>query len=45
MTILDNGYLNDDQHKSLNNDMERILRLLTSIVKKLRIKTGQQKES
>ena len=29
----DNGYLNDEQFDSLDNDMERILKILTSIVK------------
>jgi len=29
----DNGYINDEQFDSLNKDMERILKLLTSIVK------------
>lgn len=29
----DNGYLNDDQFESLNHDMQRILKILTSIVK------------
>ena len=29
----DNGYLNDDQFESLNKDLTRILKLLTSIVK------------
>lgn len=38
----DNGYLNDEQFNSLNTDCVRILKILTAIVKKLRIKTGQQ---
>lgn len=29
----DNGYLNDDQFESLSHDMQRILKILTSIVK------------
>jgi four helix bundle protein len=29
----DNGYINDEQLDSLNKDMERILKILTSIVK------------
>ena len=39
----DNGYLDDKQYNSLNADMQRILKLLTSIVKTMRVKTGQQK--
>ena len=31
----DNGYLNDEQFESLKKDMERILKILTSIVKTL----------
>ena len=31
----DNGYLNDDQFESLSHDMQRILKILTSIVKTL----------
>ena len=31
----DNGYLDDDQFNSLNKDMTRILKILTSIVKTL----------
>ena len=31
--LRDNGYLNDDQYESLKKDMDRILKLLTSIVK------------
>lgn len=37
----DNGYLNDDQFDSLNTDIERILKILTSIVKTMREKTGK----
>jgi four helix bundle protein len=37
----DNGYLNDAQFNSMNADMQRILKILTSIVKTMRIKTGQ----
>ncbi len=29
----DNGYLNDEQFKSLNNDCQRVIRVLISIVK------------
>lgn len=40
-----NGYLNDDQFTSLDKDMARILRLLTSIVKstKARIENAKKK--
>ena len=31
----DNGYLNDDQFESLSNDIQRIIKILTSIVKTL----------
>ena len=31
----DNGYLNDDQFESLSYDMQRILKILTSIVKSM----------
>ena len=31
----DNGYLNDDQFNSLKKDIDRILKILTSIVKTL----------
>ena len=34
----DNGYLNDSQFDSLNNDCQRINRILTSIIKKLKSK-------
>lgn len=34
----DNGYLNDDQYESLIHDMQRILKLLTSIVKTMNAK-------
>jgi len=34
----DNGYLNDDQFESLSHDMQRILKLLTSIVKTMNAK-------
>ena len=34
----DNGYLNDDQFESLSRDMQRILKLLTSIVKTMNAK-------
>ena len=36
----DNGYLNDSQFGSLNEDCQRINRILTSIIKKLKIKLG-----
>ncbi len=39
----DNGYLNDDQFDSLNQDLTRILKILTSIVKTMRIKLGLEK--
>jgi four helix bundle protein len=38
----DNGYLNDDQFESLSHDMQRILKVLTSIVKTMRQKTGKE---
>ena len=38
----DNGYLNDDQYNSLDKDITRILKILTSIVKTLRIKLGME---
>lgn len=34
----DNGYLNDSQFDSLNEDCQRINRILTSIIKKLKAK-------
>ena len=34
----DNGYLNDDQFQSLKNDSDRILKILTSIVKTMKEK-------
>ena len=34
----DNGYLNDEQFESLSRDMQRILKLLTSIVKTMNAK-------
>lgn len=39
-----NGYLSEKQFASLDTDMTRILKTLTTIIKKLRIKTGQQKD-
>lgn len=41
----DNGYLNDDQFDSLNKDIERILKVLASIVKtmKEKIEDGKRK--
>lgn len=40
----DNGYLNDEQFNSLNNDNQRILRLLASIVKTTKQKIEKSKE-
>lgn len=37
----DNGYLDDKQFESLNIDCTRILKILTSIVKTMREKTGK----
>ena len=34
----DNGFLNDDQFESLKKDSDRILKILTSIVKTLKEK-------
>ena len=39
----DNGYLDDKQFDSLENDITRILKILTSIVKTIRIKLGLEK--
>jgi len=39
----DNGYLDDNQYDSLNKDLTRILKILTSIVKTMRIKLGLEK--
>ena len=41
----DNGYLNDDQFDSLNKDIDRILKILSSIVKtmKEKIEAGKRK--
>ncbi len=39
----DNGYLDDKQFESLENDITRILKILTSIVKTMRIKLGMEK--
>ena len=39
----DNGYLDDKQFNSLENDIIRILKILTSIVKTMRIKLGLEK--
>jgi len=36
--LRDNGYLNDDQFESLSHDMQRILKILTSIVKTMNAK-------
>ena len=38
----DNGYLNDDQFNSLNKDIDRILKILTSIVKTLNEKVKKK---
>ena len=38
----DNGYLNDDQFDSLNKDIDRILKILTSIVKTLNEKVKKK---
>lgn len=39
----DNGYLDDKQFDSLENDITRLLKILTSIVKTMRIKLGLEK--
>jgi len=41
----DNGYLNDEQFNSLNKDIDRILKVLASIVKtmKEKIEAGKKK--
>ena len=39
----DNGYLDDKQFNSLIKDMVRILKILTSIVKTMRLKLGYDK--
>ena len=39
----DNGYLDDKQFNSLENDITRILKILTSIVKTMRTKLGLEK--
>ena len=39
----DNGYLDDKQFEPLENDITRILKILTSIVKTVRIKLGMEK--
>ena len=36
-----NGYLTDDQFVSLNTDITRILKVLTAIIKKLKLKAGK----
>lgn len=38
----DNGYLNEDQFNSLEKDITRILKILTSIVKTMRAKVGKE---
>ena len=37
-----NGYINETQYASLSNDLTRILKLLTSIVKTMRQKVGKE---
>ncbi len=37
----DNGYLNNEQFDSLNTDLTRILKILTSIVKTMKTKIGK----
>ena len=39
----DNGYLDDKQFDSMENDITRLLKILTSIVKTMRIKLGFEK--
>ena len=41
----DNGYLDDKQYDSLKHDMDRILRILTSIVKTMNQKVKGIKEN
>ena len=38
----DNGYLDETQFSSLDNDLTRILKVLTSIVKTMRQKVGKE---
>ena len=38
----DNGYIDETQFSSLSNDLTRILKLLTSIVKTMRQKVGKE---
>jgi four helix bundle protein len=38
--LRDNGYINDSQYESLKKDMDRILKLLTSIVKTMNKKVN-----
>ena len=38
----DNGYINETQFESLSNDLIRILKILTSIVKTMRQKVGKE---
>ena len=40
----DNGYLSDDQFNSLNKDIDRILKILASIVKTMKEKLAKSKE-
>lgn len=41
--LYDNGYLDDKQFNSLENDITRLLKILTSIVKTMRNKLGLEK--
>ena len=38
----DNGYLDDSRYESLNNDCDRILKILASIVKTMKEKIGSK---
>lgn len=38
----DNGYLDDARYESLNNDCDRILKILASIVKTMKEKIGSK---
>lgn len=40
----DNGYLNDDQFNSLKKDIDRILKILSSIVKTMKEKIAEGKK-
>ena len=43
--LRDNGYLNDEQFESLSHDMQRILKILTSIVKTMKLKIDDAKKN